>query len=113
MISSFVDLTIPFTKIAVGLIVLIGVNHTFQAIKEILISKFAISNNTDLIKTAFVNIKSAGKLIKPNHNELVLHKMLENINSSRTIDDMLLEDILLRLSEVETRLGVNLKNARN
>ena len=112
-IDTLIDLTIPFTKITIGLIVLIGANHFFQAIKEILISRFALSTHNDIVQTAFKAVKSAGKLVNPSHNEKVLHNLIKNINEAKGVDDLLLDDIIFRLNEIETRLGVGLQNDRN
>ena len=112
-IDTLIDLTIPFTKIAIGLIVLVGANHFFQAIKEILISRFALSTHDNIVQTAFKTVKCAGKLINPSHNEKVLHNLIKNINEAKGVDDLLLDDIIFRLNEIETRLGVGLQNDRN
>lgn len=112
-INSIIDVTVPFAKIAIGLIVLIGANHLFQAIKEILISKFALSTHNDIVQKAFKTVKSAGKLVNPNHNEKVLHNLIKNINEAKGDDDLLLGDIVFRLNEIETRLGIGLQNDRN
>jgi hypothetical protein len=112
-IDTLIDLTIPFTKIAIGLIVLVGANHFFQAIKEILISRFALSTHDNIVQTAFKTVKCAGKLVHPSHNEKVLHNLIKNINEAKGVDDLLLDDIIFRLNEIETRLGVGLQNDRN
>lgn len=112
-IDTLIDLTIPFTKIAIGLIIIVGANHLFQAIKEILISRFALSTHNDIVQTAFKTVKSAGKLVNPSHNEKVLHSLIKNINEAKGVDDLLLDDIIFRLNEIETRLGVGLQNDRN
>ena len=112
-IDTLIDLTTPFTKIAIGLIILVGANHFFQAIKEILISRFALSTHDNIVQTAFKTVKCAGKLVNPSHNEKVLHNLIKNINEAKGVDDLLLGDIIFRLNEIETRLGVGLQNDRN
>ena len=112
-IDTLVDVTVPFAKVAVGLVFLVGANHLFQAIKEILISRFALSTHDNIVQTAFKTVKCAGKLINPSHNEKVLHNLIKNINEAKGVDDLLLDDIIFRLNEIETRLGVGLQNDRN
>ena len=115
-IDTLVDVTVPFAKVAIGLVFLVGANHLFQAIKEILISRFALSTlstHDNIVQTAFKTVKCAGKLINPSHNEKVLHNLIKNINEAKGVDDLLLDDIIFRLNEIETRLGVGLQNDRN
>ena len=66
-----------------------------------------------MVRTALKTIRSAGRLINPNHNERVLRNLIHDINESKKMDDLVLEDMLLRIAELETRLGVGLQNDRN
>lgn len=112
-ISSLIDITIPMLKVVISFVTLVGAINLFQAVKEILISRYAISTHGDVVKTALRTIRSAGKLVNPNHNEKVLRNLIHDINESKRMDDLVLEDILLRIAELETRLGVGLQNDRN
>ena len=87
-IDTLVDVTIPFAKVAIGLVFLVGANHLFQAIKEILISKFTLSTHDNIVQTAFKTVKCAGKLVNPSHNEKVLHNLIKNINEAKGVDDL-------------------------
>ena len=111
-INSVYELTMPVVKTVVAMVTLVGAINLFQTVKEILISRYAISTYGDVVKTA-LTIRSAGKLVNPNHNERVLRNLIHDINESKKMDDLVLEDILLRIAELETRLGVGLQNDRN
>lgn len=112
-INSLIDMTTPVLKIVVSFVTLIGAINLFQAVKEILISRYAISTHGDVVKSALTTIRSAGKLVNPNHNERVLRNLIQDINTTKRMDDLVLEDMLLRISEIETRLGIGLQNDRN
>ena len=112
-ISSLIDITVPMLKVVISFVTLVGAINLFQAVKEILISRYAISTHGDVVKTALKTIRSAGKLVNPNHNEKVLRNLIHDINESKRMDDLVLEDMLLRIAELETRLGVGLRNDRN
>ena len=112
-INTIFDITVPVVKIVISAIVLVGSINLFQAIKEILISRFALSTHDNIVQTAFKTVKCAGKLVHPSHNEKVLHNLIKNINEAKGVDDLLLDDIIFRLNEIETRLGVGLQNDRN
>ena len=112
-INSVYELTMPIVKTVVAMVTLIGAINLFQAVKEILISRYAISAHEDVVRTALKTIRSAGKLVNPNHNEKVLRNLIHDINESKKMDDLVLEDMLLRIAELETRLGVGLQNDRN
>ena len=112
-ISSLIDITIPMLKVVISFVTLVGAINLFQAVKEILISRYAISTHGDVVRTALKTIRSAGRLINPNHNERVLRNLIHDINESKRMDDLVLEDMLLRIAELETRLGVGLQNDRN
>ena len=112
-ISSLIDITVPMLKVVISFVTLVGAINLFQAVKEILISRYAISTHGDVVKTALKTIRSAGRLVNPNHNERVLRNLIHDINESKRMDDLVLEDMLLRIAELETRLGVGLQNDRN
>ena len=112
-ISSLIDMTVPMLKVVISFVTLVGAINLFQAVKEVLISRYAISTHGDVVKTALKTIRSAGRLINPNHNERVLRNLIHDINESKKMDDLVLEDMLLRIAELETRLGVGLQNDRN
>lgn len=112
-ISSLIDITVPMLKVVISFVALVGAINLFQAVKEILISRYAISTHGDVVKTALKTIRSAGRLVNPNHNEKVLRNLIHDINESKKMDDLVLEDMLLRIAELETRLGVGLQNDRN
>lgn len=112
-ISSLIDITVPMLKVVISFVTLVGAINLFQAVKEILISRYAISAHGDVVKTALKTIRSAGRLVNPNHNEKVLRNLIHDINESKRMDDLVLEDMLLRIAELETRLGVGLRNDRN
>ena len=112
-ISSLIDITVPMLKVVISFVTLVGAINLFQAVKEILISRYAISTHGDVVRTALKTIRSAGRLVNPNHNERVLRNLIHDINESKRMDDLVLEDILLRIAELETRLGVGLQNDRN
>ena len=112
-ISSLIDITVPMLKVVISFVTLVGAINLFQAVKEILISRYAISTHRDVVRTALKTIRSAGRLVNPNHNERVLRNLIHDINESKRMDDLVLEDMLLRIAELETRLGVGLQNDRN
>ena len=112
-ISSLIDITVPMLKVIISFVTLVGAINLFQAVKEILISRYAISTHGDVVRTALKTIRSAGILVNPNHNERVLRNLIHDINESKKMDDLVLEDMLLRIAELETRLGVGLQNDRN
>lgn len=112
-ISSLIDITVPMLKVVISFVTLVGAINLFQAVKEILISRYAIPTHGDVIGTALKTIRSAGRLVNPNHNERVLRNLIHDINESKRMDDLVLEDMLLRIAELETRLGVGLQNDRN
>ena len=112
-ISSLIDITVPMLKVVISFVTLVGAINLFQAVKEILISRYAISTHGDVVRTALKTIRRAGRLVNPNHNERVLRNLIHDINESKRMDDLVLEDILLRIAELETRLGVGLQNDRN
>ena len=112
-ISSLIDITVPMLKVVISFVTLVGAINLFQAVKEILISRYAISTHGDVVRTALKTIRSAGRLVNPNHNERVLRNLIHDINESKRMDDLVLEDMLLRIAELETRLGVGLRNDRN
>ena len=112
-ISSLIDITVPMLKVVISFVTLVGAINLFQAVKEILISRYAISTHGDVVRTALKTIRSAGRLVNPNHNERVLRNLIHDINESKRMDDLVLEDMLLRIAELETRLGVGLQNDRN
>ena len=112
-ISSLIDITVPMLKVVISFVTLVGAINLFQAVKEILISRYAISTHRDVVRTALKTIRSAGRLVNPNHNERVLRNLIHDINESKRMDDLVLEDMLLRIAELETRLGIGLQNDRN
>ena len=112
-INSVYELTMPVVKTVVAMVTLVGAINLFQAVKEILISRYAISTHGDVVRSALKTIRSAGRLVNPTHNERVLRNLIHDINESKRMEDLVLEDILLRIAELETRLGVGLQNDRN
>lgn len=112
-ISSLIDITVPMLKVVISFVTLVGAINLFQAVKEILISRYAISTHRNVVRTALKTIRSAGRLVNPSHNERVLRNLIHDINESKRMEDLVLEDMLLRIAELETRLGVGLQNDRN
>ena len=51
-ISSLIDITVPMLKVIISFVTLVGAINLFQAVKEILISRYAISTHGDVVRSA-------------------------------------------------------------
>lgn len=100
-IETNLDVIIPVFKIVASFTILIGFNHLFQAVKEILISKYAIGAHKEMTHKVFDTIKDFGQLKRPSRNEKILYALIENLNLERGVDDIEMEDIAIRLLSLE------------